>query len=255
MTGFAATRVNNSCVLLEFDHMAVLTDPWFDERWHLRRGERLGLGVADLPELAAILGSHFFPNHWDIGALAAYPHKDRTADITSHPRMTSRARACGFGLVRELGDASALTLGDDLKAEAIRDQGPLGLSSNIYVLSHGGLRVLFGGEARNLATLRAYRAGHPPVDIAFLPVNGLHVPGGPRLVMSAQQAVEAAVTLGATTLIPIHDAHARDLPWFFIRRNGSAEEAQRYAQRRHPALRVEVLEPGVRSELHSRSGG
>ncbi|MEU8525899.1 MULTISPECIES: hypothetical protein [Streptomyces] len=34
----AVTRVANSCVLIEMHGCAVLTDPFFTERWHVRRG-------------------------------------------------------------------------------------------------------------------------------------------------------------------------------------------------------------------------
>ncbi len=67
----ALTRVANACVLLELDGHAVLTDPWFTERWYLRRGEPLGLPVASLPPLAAIVVSNAAVNHWDLRALAA----------------------------------------------------------------------------------------------------------------------------------------------------------------------------------------
>jgi L-ascorbate metabolism protein UlaG (beta-lactamase superfamily) len=59
----AVTRVVNSCVLLELDGHAVLTDPWFTERWFLRRGEPLGLRVAELPPLAAIVVTNPATNH------------------------------------------------------------------------------------------------------------------------------------------------------------------------------------------------
>jgi L-ascorbate metabolism protein UlaG (beta-lactamase superfamily) len=252
---FAVTRVTNSCVLLEFDECAVLTDPWFTERWHLHRAEALGLTVDDLPPLTAIIASHPVTNHWDITAFANYRYKDRTRVITSTAHMSRKARAIGFTDVRQLGHGEELTLPGDVRLEAIRDRGPVGTSSNVYVLTRDSLRVLFGGEARNLTTLRSYLIDHPPVDLALLPVNGLHVPGGPRLVMTAHQAVEATAALGADTLIPIHDAHARDPVWAFIRRNGSTEDALRYAQSHHPGVTVVSLPPGVRWERPDDADG
>jgi L-ascorbate metabolism protein UlaG (beta-lactamase superfamily) len=248
VTRFAVTRATNSCVLLEFDDCAVLTDPWFTERWHLHRAEPLGLTVDDLPPLTAIIASHPVVNHRDIAAFADYQHKDRTQVITSTARMSRKAKAIGFTDVRVLAHGEELTLPGDVRLEAIRDPGPVGTSSNVYVLTRGSLRVLFGGEARNLTTLRDYRTDHPAVDVALLPVNGLHVPGGPKLVMTAHEAVDATVELGADTLIPIHDAHANDPVWFFLRRNGSADDARRYAQSHHPGVAVVPIPPGVRWE-------
>jgi L-ascorbate metabolism protein UlaG (beta-lactamase superfamily) len=185
VTELAVTRVANSCVLLELGRHAVLTDPWFRERWHLHRGEPLGLTVADLPVLTAILGSHAFPNHWDVDAFEHYAPKDRTVVVVENARMARRARAVGFGHVVQSGDGDELMLTDDLRLEVVGDRGPAGQSSNLYVLTCGDRRVLVGGEARNVATVAAYRAAHAPVDVALLPVNGLHVPVGPRLVMNA----------------------------------------------------------------------
>ncbi len=88
--------------------------------------------------------------------------------------------------------------------------------------------VFFGGEARDLEPLRAYRGTHDAVDVAMLPVNGLHVPvTEPQIVMDSDEALEGARILGARTFIPIHDASGHDLVWGFLRRGGSAEEAVR----------------------------
>jgi DNA-binding PadR family transcriptional regulator len=61
----AITRVANACVVVELDGHTVLTDPWFTERWYLRRGEPLGMTVAELPPLTAIVATSFAVNHWD----------------------------------------------------------------------------------------------------------------------------------------------------------------------------------------------
>src|SRR5262245_15434653 len=96
------TRVANACVLLELDGHAVLTDPWFTERWYLRRGEPLGLPVAELPPLTAIVASSFAANHWDLRALAQYRHKASTSVYVSAERMARQARALGYRSVEVL---------------------------------------------------------------------------------------------------------------------------------------------------------
>ena len=39
---FSVTRVINSCVLLQFGKDAVLTDPYFTKRWHMKWNEPVG---------------------------------------------------------------------------------------------------------------------------------------------------------------------------------------------------------------------
>jgi L-ascorbate metabolism protein UlaG (beta-lactamase superfamily) len=110
-------------------------------------------------------------------------------------------------------------------------------------LRSGATRVFFGGEIRDVALLRRYAAEHPPVDVALLPTNGLKPLLGPPLVMGPAEAVSGATALGATVLVPVHDAHARDPLSLFFRRHGAARDAPALA----PAqLRVELLEPGQR---------
>ena len=96
------------------------------------------------------------------------------------------------------------------------------------MLATDDVSVFFGGEARDLEPLRAYRGGARRVDVAMLPVNGLHVPvTGPQIVMNSDESVEGARVLGARTFIPIHDAYGHDPLWAFLRRGGSAEAAVR----------------------------
>jgi L-ascorbate metabolism protein UlaG (beta-lactamase superfamily) len=58
------TRVVHACVLLELGEDAVLTDPYFEQRWFMRLKEPIGMSVAELPRLTAILGGHGVFDHW-----------------------------------------------------------------------------------------------------------------------------------------------------------------------------------------------
>src|SRR5690349_10730461 len=98
----AITRVANACVLIELNGHTVLTDPWFTERWYLRRGEPLGVRVADLPPVSAIVATNFAVNHWDLRALAAYSYKESACVYVSSERMARQARARGYRRVEVL---------------------------------------------------------------------------------------------------------------------------------------------------------
>ena len=222
------TRIANSCALLDFDGEVVLTDPYFTERWHLHRGEPLGMTIGDLPPLAAIVASHFFPNHWDTRGLAQFANKADTPVFVPTDRMAKSARELGFARVTRAAWGEQHSITDRLQLRVVEaHRGPGGQVNN-YVLATDDVSVFFGGEAREVAPLRAYRAAHNSVDIAMLPVNGLHVAiTGPQIVMDSDESVEGARVLGARTFIPIHDAYGHDLLWAFIRRGGSAEDAVR----------------------------
>jgi L-ascorbate metabolism protein UlaG (beta-lactamase superfamily) len=236
------TRVANACVLIELNGHAVLTDPWFTQRWYLRRGESLGMPVADVPPVTAIVATSFAANHWDLRALAAYPHKD-CAVYVSTERMARQARARGYRHVDVLRWHETRQPAPSLCVEAVPAGRMLRWHHNAYLLRSGATRVFFGGEIQDVELLRRYAAAHPPVDVALLPTNGLKPLLGPPLVMGPAEAVSGASALGASVLVPVHDAHARDLLSLFFRRHGAARDAPALA----PAqLRVEVLEPGQR---------
>jgi hypothetical protein len=72
------TRIVNLCLLVEFGHHAVLTDPGFSERRYMRFGEPLGITVARLPIRRAILGSRALLNQWHVNAMGSLRVKDAT---------------------------------------------------------------------------------------------------------------------------------------------------------------------------------
>jgi L-ascorbate metabolism protein UlaG (beta-lactamase superfamily) len=245
MNDLGVTRIVNSCALLDFGGQMVLTDPWFTERWHLHRGEPLGCAADDVPALAAVIGSHVVPNHWEIRALAGR-QRPSTPVITSNRAMTRRARRAGFDEVHQLAPGDVLDLDGGMRIQAVDGGAPFGMSNNSYLIEHEDVRVFFGGEARDLEPLARWVERAAPVDVALLPVNGLQVLGGLRLVMDAATAVEAATMLGASYLVPIHDAHARDALYTFVRRSSTAIDARAFARIRASDLEVVLLHTGVR---------
>src|SRR4051812_4591870 len=181
----AVTRIANACVLLEVGGHAVLTDPWFTERWYLRRGEPLGLRVEDLPPLSAIVATNPAVNHWDLRALRRYPAKAATPLLVSSARMARQARALGSRAVERLGWGRSSAPAPGLTVEAVPAGRTLRWPNNAYLITGGGARVFFGGEISDPAPL----SGHAPVAVALLPVNGRRPLVGPPLVMGPAQAV------------------------------------------------------------------
>jgi L-ascorbate metabolism protein UlaG (beta-lactamase superfamily) len=240
------TRVANSCVLIELNGQAVLTDPWFTERWYLKRGEPLGLGLDQLPPLAAIVVTSFAANHWDMRALRQYAYKAETPVFVSANLMIRQSRRMGFQNVIRMHWDESRDLGPDLSVEAVPAGRTLVWRNNAYVFSSGGLRVFFGGEIEDVALVERHRARRGPAQVALLPTNGLRPLLGPPLVMEHRKAVAGAEALGAQVLVPVHDAHADDPMSLIFRRHGSAAEAKELAASRSTGLDVVCLDPGTR---------
>jgi L-ascorbate metabolism protein UlaG (beta-lactamase superfamily) len=238
----AITRIVNSTTLIEIDGHTVLTDPWFTERWHVHRGEPLGLAAAELPMIDVVLGGNPFVNHWDRQGLRQIGAKAATV-VTPNRRMSRVARAAGFRTLVTLADGRSTTVGN-LRIEAFSGGG-MGPRTNVYVLSTPTVRLLFGGEACDVGAIRRWARANGPVQVAMLPVNGLSVLGRP-LVMSAAEAVEAADAAGAHTLFAIHDAHYEDLVWRFIRRRSTAGDCLPARDRIAPAIRIIDVPTGLR---------
>jgi L-ascorbate metabolism protein UlaG (beta-lactamase superfamily) len=198
----AITRVINATVVLELPGGTVLTDPYFDPRWFLRFGEPFGLAAGRLPDLTAVIGGHRVADHWQPKSLHAYPYRETTPVYVASRGMARSARRAGFPRAEVLGWGESRQPADDLVVRCLPGEVTVGLRTNAYLVSSGGINVFVWTEARGLAAIRAVAAGHR-VDVAVLPVNGIALLGRP-LVMDARTAVEAARLLGATVMVPIH---------------------------------------------------
>lgn len=252
-TRLAVTRVANSCVLLEIGRHRILTDPFFTERWHVRRGEPLGMTVGELPQLTAIVASHAYPNHWDLRGLRDYAYKADTPVYTSTRRMARQAQRLGYAHAAQLkwGDSADPAAG--LRIEAASAGRTVGVPANAYVIdacgdTDNGLRVYFGGEIRDIAHVERYRRTHPAVDIALLPVNGLRPLLGPPIVMGPAQAVAATAALGAAVLVPVHDAQGDEIFSRVLRRHGTGADAEALARTNPAGPRVVCLPTGERRD-------
>jgi L-ascorbate metabolism protein UlaG (beta-lactamase superfamily) len=238
----AITRVVNACALLELGGAAVLTDPYFEDHWFMRMREPIGLRVEQLPRLAAILGGHSVFDHWQPASLAAYPHQAETPVLVATRSMRAKALAAGFQQVEVVTWGERRTLAPGLEVEVAPAQTATGLKVNSYVLSASGRRVFVGTEARDLEPLRRYREQQPGVEVAMLPIDGARVLGH-KLVMDAQDALEAARILGAHTLVPFHYA-LEPIP-LLLQTPSDAQRLQALAPS-CPEVRVVQLAPGQR---------
>jgi L-ascorbate metabolism protein UlaG (beta-lactamase superfamily) len=227
------TRVINPCTLIEVGGYAVLTDPYFDSRWLVPMNEPIGLRTDDLPELTAILGGHRVLDHWQPRSLRTYRYRTSTPVFVASNGMARGARRAGFHRVKVLSWNEQQDLGNGLTVESVPGETALGMTTNSYLLTTSATTIYVGTEARHLHPIARFAATRH-VDIAVLPIDGLRV-AGRRLVMNAAEALNAARTLGAHTLVPIHYSQ-RPIPGFVACTSGIDELLQLAPN--HPDIKI-----------------
>ncbi|MEJ7688774.1 MAG: MBL fold metallo-hydrolase [Variovorax sp.] len=234
------TRIAHATVLLDFDGLRVLTDPWFTEKNHFHQGEPLGIAFKDLPPLDLIVASHAHYDHFDLAALAAYPNKN--VPFLVGPDMAPQARAAGFTQVRELKPWESWRQGEfTVTGVPARHKVP----ELTFMIQAKGRSVYFGGDTLLIPELLQLPKMFPSIDLALLSVNGLSV-FGEQVVMNAEEAAELASVLGARVAVPMHYRFVGS--WFtdtlVLGRNGTPERFVAAASRLAPSTQVRVLEPG-----------
>lgn len=237
---FSVTRVAHASVLLDFGNATVLTDPWFSEKTHFHHGEPLGIPLARLPRLTAVVASHEHYDHFDIETFASYP--DKAVPFFVGPNMLNTARAAGFTNVRELRPWESATVGPlTITAAPAAHKVP----EVTFVIQANRATVYFGGDTRLIPELDELPQRFPSVQLALLSVNGLRVLGE-QVVMNAEQAAEFAGRLGAEVAVPIH--YRFHGSWFtdgvVLSYDGTPERFVAATQARAPTTAAMVLEPG-----------
>jgi L-ascorbate metabolism protein UlaG (beta-lactamase superfamily) len=237
---FSVTRIAHASVLLDFGNATVLTDPWFSEKTHFHHGEPLGIALARLPRLTAVVASHAHYDHFDIETFASYP--DKAVPFFVGPNMLEAARAAGFTNVRELRPWESATVGPlTITAAPAAHKVP----EVTFMIQANGATVYFGADTRLIPDLDELPKRFPSVQLALLSVNGLHVMGE-QVVMNAEQAAELAGKLGAEVAVPIH--YRFHGSWFtdsfVLSYDGTPERFVAAVLAHAPATAARVLEPG-----------
>lgn len=202
---WAVTNLGNASVLIEADDAVILTDPFFGRSQGI--SDSAALTPSDVPQLTAIIGSHWAQDHWEIDLLADYAHRDTTAVYVADESMAQSARAAGFRHVERLAWGDRRRLTDTVELEAVPEHVAAdGMGTNNYAINLPDARLFFGGEVLDIAAITNYAAGANGFDCAIGPVNGVLFKGR-QLVATAAEMLHVTKALGATRLIPIHDGH------------------------------------------------
>ena len=237
---FSVTRVAHASVLLDFGNATVLTDPWFSEKTHYYHGEPLGIPLAQLPRLTAVVASHAHYDHFDIETFARYP--DKAVPFFVGPNMAEAAKAAGFTNVRELRPWESATAGPLTITAAPAAHG---VPEVTFLIQANGSTVYFGADTLLIPELDALPKRFPSIQLALLAVNGLSVLGE-QVVMNAEQAAELAGRLGAQVAVPIH--YRFHGSWFtdgfILSYDGTPERFLTAVKNHAPATKGFMLEPG-----------
>ncbi|MCO5973781.1 MBL fold metallo-hydrolase [Actinoallomurus soli] len=197
------TRITHSCHLVQIGGLTVLTDPWFSQRTFYHPGEPIALQPETLPHLDAVVISHEHYDHCDLDAFSRYPRKDVPL-LVAGP-VVEKARKAGFSDVRALEPWQSARVGDLTISAA---PGKHGVYEVTYVISGGGRSAYFAGDTLLVPELHTLTDRYGPLDVALLPVNGLHIriPRAKQVVMNAEEAAELTATLRPKIAIPQHYA-------------------------------------------------
>ncbi len=237
------TRIAHCAMLLDFGGQVVLTDPWFSEKLGYHPGEPLGVRLADLPKLAAVVISH---DHYDndMDAFSAYGDKD--VPIIAESAAAKRARQVGFRRATAL-DPWKSSIAQTIAVTAVPAKH--GVPEVGFVLEACGFTVYFAGDTMLIPELSAIAAKCPRIDVALLPINGLRVLGK-QVVMDPNEAAELCARLKPRIAIPTHYAFRGDaiMDGLFLNYFAKSESLpgafQGAVLRQAPATKVEVLSPG-----------
>jgi len=243
----AITRVAHASVLLDFDGAQVLTDPWFTEKEEYHHGEPLGFAIKDLPKLTAVVVSHEHYDHYDIDAFAAYPDKSVPMFVATKD-MASDARDKGFTNVRALEPWQSAQVGALTITAA---PGAHGTYEVTYVIQGNGNTVFFGGDSKLIPPLETELPKRfPTIDVALLPVNGLHA-GGKPVVMNDKEAAKLAGELHPAVAIPIHYKFHAGIIYdtVALSYHGTAEGFVQAMKASSSKADVRILLPGQRLEI------
>ncbi len=190
--------IRTSTLLLKWDGMHLLTDPWF--AMHMR-----GLPVfvkpcirADkLPALDLVLTSHLHPDHFDKKAMSKLSTPCKL--LVGPPGVEKGKERFQAARIEIMTDGQVVKEPEfTVRAFSVEHSG----YENAYLVERNGMSLLFAGDARYCDSFEKIGKEFTPT-VSLLPVGGTEILGR-RIVMNPADALCAAKELGTKVVIPIH---------------------------------------------------
>jgi L-ascorbate metabolism protein UlaG (beta-lactamase superfamily) len=236
-----AQRLAWAGIRLQLDSGTLFLDPLISTNvWGSALKDPM-IPVGDATGDRFVVVSHRHPDHCDPDAIRQALGDSGTLVYAASggvPNVTGvKMRAAALYEPQLLGDFTATAV------PAVDGYGDPQVS---WIVSAGGRRIIHCGDTLWHGAWWQIGRQYGPFDVAFLPINGARfswrkpVTDVPA-VMTAEQAVAAAVVIGARTIVPIHygvvgaegyaeDPHAED-------------ELRAFAHKRN--VGVQILKPGA----------
>lgn len=232
-----------SMLLLQWDGLCLLTDPWFTRRMRgLPVFVRPAIAPEELPPLDLVLVSHLHPDHFDRRAMKRLATPCKL--IVGPPALAGKLTGIGYERFVALRDGERLTEPEyTVTAFAVEHSG----YENAYLVERGGVSLLFAGDASYSPVFRRIGEQCRPT-VSLLPIGGTEILGR-RIVMNPADAWQAATDLGTRVVVPIH--HGGE--WLSVpplsRHPGRAGQLVALAQARPTSFAVGALAPGERGAV------
>jgi L-ascorbate metabolism protein UlaG (beta-lactamase superfamily) len=206
--GVSVTYVGHATVLVRFDGVSLLTDPVYSSRLILpKRLVEPGVALGALPPLDVVLVSHGHMDHLDVPTHRLLPKTDTVAVVAKN--LSDLVAACGYRDVIELAWGEQVTVRDvRISALPVKHWGTRNLVPDRrgytgFLLEHRDGTVFFPGDTAYFPGFRDYGKRYA-IDVALLPIGAYSPPSFRRVHMNPEDALQAAVDLGARHLVPIH---------------------------------------------------
>ncbi len=215
-TGFRATWLGHSTVLLEMDGRRVLTDPVFAERISPvsfvgpKRFHPTPAKLSELPKLDAVVLSH---DHFDHLCASSIAELGRMrVPIVTALGVGAHLVSCGVdpANITEL-DWNESTQLPGLKltatpAQHFSGRGPFSRNKTLWaswVMESERRKVFFSGDTGLTDDFTRIARAHGPFDMVMLEVGAFH-PSWGSIHLGPANALTAFDMLGGGTLLPVH---------------------------------------------------
>lgn len=193
-------HVGHSTHMLCIGGLRLLTDPWFYDPAFGALAHELPPAVLarDIGRLDVILVTHDHADHADARAMDEMDK--RSLVIVATDALAARARNLGYREVLVLAPWEAHRLGEVTitAVPGLHDIYEIG-----FVVQGGGTSVYFAGDSRLHPALPEIAERFRP-EVSILSCDGTRLAGGALHVMTPEDAVTAARTLGSKLVLPSH---------------------------------------------------
>jgi L-ascorbate metabolism protein UlaG (beta-lactamase superfamily) len=210
------TFVNHATVLLQMDGVNVLTDPTWAARMipiiGSRRRRPPGLRLEDLPRIDAVLVSHDHHDHMDLPSLRRLAAAFHPAIFTGLGNAAYLARkGVPGGQDLDWWQSAEIAPGVRVTAVPARHHSGRGMFDRKrtlwcgFVVTGPSGSAYFAGDTGYGSHFARIAERISPLRLALLPIGGFVPEWYMRPQhMGPQDAVRAAIALGAATSVPIH---------------------------------------------------